>query len=464
MAPMKSAFAAGVAATLAFGLLVASCSPGSQALARRPPKGIVVIVVDTLRADFVGLYGAEWPATPAIDALGRDGVTFDAAFAQASWTHPSVPTLLTGLYPSEHHLKVFVQKSSAQAARGEILSEEAETVAELLQPAGYRTALAGFQAQLSPRFRLDQGFDRYNSNLKNGAGQIVDSFLSWVDEEPERPFFAYLHFLDIHWPYCPPARLFGRFDPAYSPLSPCSGAKELLARLQDRSLVPDAAGTRALRARYAEKLLSVDEELDRLFTELRRRRLWDDLAMVVTSDHGQEFGEHGGWIHGETLYDEMLHVPFVWKLPEAWAIAGGRRVPELVETRSLLPTLAAIAGVATPARVSAPSLLPWLLGRGGGKPVVPWIVAESNGLYAVRDARFKLVIEPAKQTGRLYDLVADPGERVEVAETEVEARERLREAFRTWRAGLAPLPTATAASADLDAETEAGLRALGYLQ
>ena len=322
-----------------------ACSPAGKP---RPPRGIVVVLIDTLRADHVGLYGSKWPATPEIDKLGPESIRFEKAFSQASWTRPSLPSLFTGLYPTEHGMTGFDQESGQVVVRGQVLAEEAVTLAEGLKAAGYRTALAGFQYQLSVKFNQQQGFDFYQNNISGGAGKIVGTFLDWIDEAPDEPFFAYLHFLDIHWPYCPPKRFNGRFDSTPTAMDVCGNGKALRAGLGDGSIRASAADRRALDARYSEKLLSLDERIGELFVALRERGLWDETLIVVTADHGQEFGEHGGFDHGTSLYDELLHVPFIWKLPANFGTGRGRSLPPIVEIRSLLPTLFDLAGQPIP--------------------------------------------------------------------------------------------------------------------
>jgi choline-sulfatase len=438
-------------------LVLAGCAPGKPKL----PRGIVVVLIDTLRADHVGLYGSKWPATPEIDRLGPESVWFERAFSQASWTRPSVPSLFTGLYPSEHGMTGFDQQSETVVVRGQVLAEEATTLAEGMKAAGYRTALAGFQYQLSTKFNQQQGFDFYKNNISGGGGKIVSTFLEWVDEAPEKPFFAYLHFLDIHWPYCPPKRVHWRFDPPPSAMNVCGNAKALRAGLADGSIVATEADRRALDARYSEKLLSLDDRMGDLFRELRKRGLWDDTLLVVTADHGQEFGEHGGFDHGTSLFDELLHVPFIFKLPARFGGRSGSSLPPIVEIRSLLPTLFDLVGQPIPAAVSAPSLLPWLSGRAPAEPPVTFVAAESNGFYAVRDERYKLVVQPATGRQQLYDLVEDPLELSDIAASHPAELARMQSSFRRWRANIKPLPTATTA---LDQDTAEGLRSLGYLQ
>jgi arylsulfatase len=422
-----------------------------------PPKGILVILVDALRADQLQLYGSKVAIAPRLDALGPESVVFERAFSPASWTRPALPSLFTGLYPSEHGLTDFV--GSAGQYKGAVLSESALTLAEEMKAAGRRTAMVGYQTLLSARFGMAQGFDFYNNNT-NGGERIRKRFLEWFDEAHEQPFFAYLHYLDIHWPYCPPAPTWGKVDPTPNETITCDDWRGLRERIRSGETVLTEADRKALAARYSEEMMALDWELGALFDELKRRGAWDDLLIVVTADHGEELAERGGIEHGHTLYDELLHVPYIWKLPLAWGGGRGRRESGLVETRTLMPTLVDVVGEALPAGVSATSVLPWLGPRPKSEPPATWVVAESNGIYAVRTTTHKLVVTPAAKKVELYDLVADPGERHDLAPARPPELAELQGLMRRWRAGLRPIE---AGATDLDDKTTEELKALGYL-
>ncbi len=383
---------------------------------------------------------------------------FDRASAVASWTRPSVPSLWTGLYPSEHGLTDLIE--GGKGVRGGVLSEDAVTVAEAMQAAGYRTAMIGNQFQLSPRFGMAQGFDLYQNNVKSAHG-MRENLLAWLGEAPDRPFFAYLHYLEIHWPYWQKASTRGRFgsDAIASKLD--GNLDEVRAGVDSGAVVLDDADRQEIAARYAEALAALDNEIGILLDDLEQRGALDETLVVVLADHGEELGERGGIEHGHTLKEELLHVPYIWRLPRSWRGKGLRHETAMVETRTLAPTLMALVGQPIPPAVSAPSLLPWLAGPRPAEPPYRILAAESNGMYEVRDERFKLLAQPAQRSFELFDLVADPGERQDVAAGHPAEFEALRSAFRAWHAGLQPLATSTT---QLDPETEQGLRSLGYIQ
>jgi len=424
-----------------------------------PPEAIVLLVVDCLRADHVGAYGSRFPATPRLDELAAESVVFERAYSAASWTRPSLPSLLTGLYPSEHGLADPFSGARAKV-QARILAPEAVTLAESLGERGYRTALFGEQAQLSPRFALDQGFDVYSPHLGRAA-DIQWQFLRWLDSGPRRPYFAYLHYLDLHWPYCPKGT-FGVFDPTPASRDFCSDWRPLGERLRDGVEVLSEADLRALRARYAEELLEVDDEIGRLLDALRARPEWGRTLVIVTSDHGEELFEHGGFRHGHALWEELVLVPFFWRLPRDGRPPSATRVGGTVETRSLFPTLVELTGGEVPGRVSAPSLVPWLRGERGGEAPADTVVVESNGLYALRHADWKLIVDTATDSHRLFDLASDPGETNDLAASRPHELDEMTRRLRAWRAGLDPLPDRGEASVDAG-ETEQ-LRALGYIQ
>lgn len=440
----------------------AAVACGRPAGGPAPPPGepphVLLLVVDCLRADRLSSHGYFRPTTSNLDTLVEGGVSFTRAFSQASWTRPSLPTLLTGLYPSEHALQEF-STGKEGAVMSPRLADSVVTLAEVLQAQGYRTALIGEQAQLSRRFGLDQGFDHYLSRVGD-AGNIHHEFLTWLGTG-EGPFFAYLHYLEIHWPYCPPAEVRGTFDAGKSALPPCRDWRAQRAKLERGEIVPTADDIEAMAARYDEELLALDAEIGHLFAELKARGLWDDTLIVLTSDHGEQFWEHGAGGHGVWLWDELLHVPLVVKPPAGWQAPVERKVDHLVENRAVLPTLLAAAGAPPVPAVSAPSLLPWVLGDGPTEPPFPFVVAESQTEVAVRTRDWKLLAERDGGALRLYDLASDPGETQDVAAGNRRELAAMRGLLDVWRKGLIAAPESE--SEALDAETEEQLKALGYL-
>ncbi len=427
---------------------LAACAAGGDKLSS---PSLLLLVVDCLRADHVGVYGYGRPTSPNLDALAAQGVTFRDAYAQAFWTRPSVPSLLTGLYPSEHGLLAW-EKDAKGKIVGPALSAEVETLAERLQADGYRTALFADQVQLSRRFRLGQGFEVYESSIGNAAN-IQRRFQRWLDGLGPGRFFAYLHYLEVHWPYCPPRGPRGRFDPRQSKLDFCADWRRLRDRIDAGEVRLDADDRASMVARYDEEILGLDWWLGELFRELERRGRWDDTLVAVTADHGEEFLEHGKIGHENDLWNELLHVPLIVKPPSAWPGPRGVVLDPLVETRQIAATFLEAAG-----SPQEGSLVPQLAGRGGTER--EFVVAESREAVAVRTADWKLLVRRADGQVALYDLRSDPGEQRDVAAERPLEVARLRSFLTAWRRDLHPYPPERQA---IDTATQQGLVTLGYL-
>jgi arylsulfatase A-like enzyme len=391
-----------------------------------------------------------------LDELAEQGVTFERAFAQSYWTRPSLPTILSGLYPSEHGMLKLEREGGGWV--GTALSPAVVTMAEALKAAGYATAMAGYQNQLSRRFQMADGFDYYHSKLGH-AGSINSRFLTWVREIEEPHFFGYLHYLDIHWPYCPPASTRDRFDTGESQVAFCGDWRELRKRLWKGEMVLEEVDLARAIARYDEELLWVDARLGDVFETLRTMGRWDETLVVVTADHGEEFMERGRLGHTSGLFDTLLQVPLIVKPPASWPGPRGVRVDSLVELRALKSTFLDAAGLTEERPPN--SLVPWIAGRPGKAQRREFIVAESDTQVAIRTDRFKLVVGRDGEGVELYDLVEDPVEQRNVAATRPDEVVRLRRLLAGWRGSLRPVTGADPQV--LDPETVEGLRDLGYI-
>jgi arylsulfatase A-like enzyme len=432
-------------------------------------------MVDTLRADHLSCYGYTGGTTPRIDGLARDGLRFANAFSQASWTRPSVATILTGLYPSSHGA---VHKADA-------LPDRVDTLAEQLQRGGYRTVGFANNANVSPVFNFQQGFDEYRYlapdlffhadeqaaqlALYNGLRLVRERFLArrvdvrnyyhpaedvseavrrWLDGggAGAQPFFLFLHYMDPHDPYM---------------AHPFDG--EGYARVANPN--PPAGLAEQYRRLYDGEIAYLDVHLGALFDELEKRGLYDKTLVVLTADHGEEFQEHGGWWHGTTLYDEQVQVPLIVK--PAGRAGGGRLVEELATSLDVAPTILAAAGLPRPDTLQGHAL-PL---DGGAPPARQGVFAEEdlegNVLQAVRTLEWKLVIaNPGNPRGlapeELYDLGRDPGERANVvasAPAEAETmRAELGKSILTAREHAG-----STQQTGTDAATEERLRSLGYV-
>lgn len=435
--------------------------PAPSAVAARP--NLVVYLIDTLRADRLGCYGYARPTSPAIDAFAQAGVLFEEGRAQSPWTKPSVATVLTGLYPVTH---------GAQQ-RSQRLPESVETVAERLAAAGYQTALFTTNANVTEKFGFDQGWDhfQYLSRARGrrfqhvSSAEINQAVFAWLERrDPERPFFLFVHTLDPHDPYLPAEPFRRRLAPDVDVAAACCGRSTQLT-----GLAPDAARERARQAGalYDAEIAENDAAFGALLDELERRGLGASTAVLLTSDHGEEFYDHGGWKHGWTLYEEQLRVPFVLRLPGG-AHAGRRIAAPPAEQIDVAPTLYQLAGVEIPGELPGASLLARLDGAfASPRTSFAWLDRPGLALASAARSGWKRIrftgawAPPLGRTpAELYDLVADPHER-----EDLEARRPLRGRWLDADLRLAAGrfgARGEAVEAEIDPELEKSLRALGY--
>jgi arylsulfatase A-like enzyme len=357
--------------------------------AKAPGPSVVLYVVDCLRADHVGAYGYPRPTTPEIDRLARDGLVFESVRACASWTKPAVGCLFTSLYPVFH---------GAQTV-DDVLDSDKPTLAEAFRSRGYATAawVANPFVAANP-FGLTRGFERVvqvidkpplvNINdLPADAADITRQVVPWLKQNGDRPFFLYLHSLDLHAEY--------RRRPPFA------------QRFVSRERTGDAHQLDL----YDNELASNDREIGHLLEALKREGLYDRTIVAITADHGEEFGEHGFTRHGHTLFDSLLQVPLVVKLPAS--ARRGQRIAALAASIDIAPTLLDFAGLPAPQGFQGASLRPAVEGR--AEPAHPVVFAEQLSpkevLYAGTDGRFKYIYQliPSPKE-MLFDLASDPGE------------------------------------------------------
>lgn len=348
----------------ALGILSTLAASGSCREAQR--HNVILISIDTLRADHLGCYGYQRNTTPRIDAFRRAATLFEQAFAQAPSTLPSHASIFTSLLPSHH---------GASVANSSGVDPGAVTLAEILKREGYETASFNGGIQLDPLYGLARGFDTYVSARPSVASadllvDPVDRFdhavtegMEWMRDRKAKPLFMFLHTYETHHPYTPDPALLALMDPDYDGSLPDDIGVDLLKRINDGEMEIDDADLDHVIAAYDAELRSVDAAFGKLVDFLQQEGLYDDAVILVTSDHGEEFGEHGfvGW-HSHSLYDELLRVPLLVKLPGSRG--GERSVAAQVRGIDLAPTILDELGLTIPESFEGTSLLPAIVGSG----------------------------------------------------------------------------------------------------
>jgi arylsulfatase A-like enzyme len=433
---------------------------------------IVLITVESVRSDHVGCFGYDRDTMPSLCGLAAEGTRFDNAYSVTSWTLPAHASLFTGLYPAVHQVI---------GSRGR-LDDAYTTLAEVLAGAGYQTA--GFVSGpfLQPQHNLNQGFEIYDASPSNPGGNraahadvtnpameaLIDRFLA-EGRDDARPLFLFVYLWDPHYDYIPPSP----FDAAFLP--PDAVPIDLTSYETSDEVHPGiSTGELAyVISQYDGELSCTDAWIGRLWRRLRDVGLWDDTYVIVTSDHGEEFFEHGNKGHRNNLYEESVHVPLIIKFPGTAAPPEDDRPVSLVD---LFPTVLDFAGVDPPVELHGRSLIrapdpdrtlflelltEWAVrNEGTGE-----LELETDLWLAARAAGHKLVMGRNENRVELFDLASDPGERrplgPEAATRREEIDARLGEHLRRMKVEVAGWRTPEPAR--LSPEQEERLRALGYL-
>jgi arylsulfatase A-like enzyme len=420
----------------------------------RPP--IVLITLDTTRPDHLSVYGYAQPTSPNLDVLGRDGFVFQDVVTTSSWTLPTHASLFTGLFPSTHGAHYsdggMPALDAAQANifdwfRAAGLPEQAQTLAETLRRAGYRTFGAAAGPWLKPIFGLDQGFEQYWADSDDPVGrrapEITAHGLKALEAAGSDPFLLFLNYFDPHDPYDDVDADAARFRVSQ-------------------------AGSRAeVLARYDAEIAYMDRHIGVLFDALRERGLYERSWIVVTSDHGEHFGEHGLEQHGFSLYQDVVSGVLIVKPPSAsaWRPDTRQRVQSVDVMPTLLKALELDAGLAMEGNPIGALDHPVVAELFESPGNVRWKGPRfARQLTAVYSGRHKLIVssKPGDRDAGLFDLAADPGENVDLRAAQPELLRELQGELARWRSQLRPV-LEPALPRPLDTKTREQLQALGYL-
>jgi choline-sulfatase len=402
-----------------------SCNSGSTPSPRR--LNLILVTIDTLRADRLGCYGYSKVETPNLDKIARQGVLFENAVAQAPITAPSHASMMTGLYPNVHKVR---------NTGGFVLPPSASTLARTLQEQGWDTAAFIGSSVLKKRFGLNQGFAVYDDEMPTHASgsaqeeperraeEVVDRAVKWLDAQSGKPFFLWVHVYDPHIPYDPPAPFREKY----------------------------------LDRPYDGEIAYTDQQLGRLFEAIARKSRPENTLTAVLSDHGESLAEHGEYTHGVFLYDATLRIAFLMAGP---GIPAGLRVKQQARTIDLLPTVLDLMGGKTPPGVQGTTLTPAFHGKevataySYAETLFPKLNMGWAEMRGMRTNRWKYIRAPKPE---LYDLVQDPAETTNVIASHAPEAQELDAKLKTVSA-----TTEKVAPAAMDPRTLQQLKSLGYL-
>lgn len=435
----RGALALAVAIAIVAG---AGCEPRPREASR---PNLVLIVIDTLRPDRLPFHGHDRDTAPFLTSLAERSLVFTRAHSTSSWTAPAMASLFTSLHPFQHGMHVASLAPDRASFEVKVLPEGAPSLAESLRDVGYSTFGVVDNQNVSETPGFDRGFDRFASTHYESAPRVNATLSAWRDDiVASEPYFLYVHYMDPHIPY-------NEREPWYS---------ENAAGID-----PDDDFEESL-ARYDSEIRFVDEHVGELF----RRFGWgDDTVVVITSDHGEEFGEHGGEQHGKTLYREVVDVPLLLYAPARWP--NGGRIDARASLVDVAPTLLRLAGHPGEKTHVGASLLPDDGATDADRAVFTqliWDDRSGKGSPARREtrgvvrSRFKL-LDHTGAPDELFDLGADRGETRNVIDAHPEVAVRLAEELGD-RVEEAPRYEPGVARIPLDPKQVKKLKALGYAE
>ncbi len=353
--------------SISFALLLL---PGCKRCSVDPPPNIIFITVDALRADHLSGFGYERKTSPYLDELARKGVVFKNNFSHSSKTAPSMASTFAGLYPD----------TIGMIDNGKKLPGDVLTMAGILKKHGYRTQGIQTNPYLEDKYGFDRGFDGYEYLYPGSqievqrkrlyrADKVNAAALEWMEKaDPDKPFFLYLHYMTTHCPYLPPSPYDIKFDPGFDRTLPDFTLVWRFIYGRERVQIPEEY-ERIYRERYTEKelldhmvalydgeVLYFDHELKKLVDTLRSRGHLENTLIIISSDHGEEFKEHGGLTHGKTVFQEVVYVPLILYFPGR--LPEGKQVRQMTRNLDILPTVVDIAGINPPPHLEGQSLSP----------------------------------------------------------------------------------------------------------
>jgi arylsulfatase A-like enzyme len=436
--------------------LIAACVDEREGSAVEPlasqRPNVILIVVDTLRADHLGSYGYPRPTSPHIDALAEDAIVYEQALSQAPWTTPSIGSLLSSLYPSTLGIK----------GNQSVLADEPLLLSEILQQRGFVTGAVVSHSFCSSRWNFDQGFQEFDEsnvsgNLAVTSPEVTDRGLDFVARHAAKPFFLWLHYFDPHVAYVDHPAMAFPANPDYVGRVHSGQDFKTLRRFEGSLTEAELDEMRRL---YDSEVAFTDAAIGRFLRELKDQGLYENSVIIFTADHGEEFLEHGRLGHAKTVYHELIHVPLIIKLPGV----APQRIDTPVALLDVYPSVLDFLGIDAPPHIEGRSLLPEALGGQEGRGETRPIFSETwrgSGWQSVTVGERKLHVNRQDGKRELYDLSSDPGEQRDQSEAAEQELARLEGILASWARrdsrALSDAPTV-----ELSKEERVRLEALGY--
>ncbi len=434
-----------------------------------PQPNIILISIDTLRQDALGAYGGVNVNTPNLDALAGQGAVFENAYSLSPWTLPGHAAILTGFSPTHLGIRKVEDR----------LSKRVLTLPEILSNYGYATAAVTSYILVSPAYGFDQGFDRFIYNRDLNATQIMTIASAYVKNSEKAPFFLFLHLYDPHWPYHPSAELAREFYPG-------EPTKEMYDLFKTKNyydwVVKAINGPAELidfsRKMYDAEVSGVDKALGALLDTVRDQGIEGRTVIIITSDHGEEFNEHGLMGHGLTLYNEALRVPLIVKFPTL--IPEGSRIKMEVQAIDIFPTILAMAGIQSPlANIEGKDLTSevYLRGKEDKREFIAETAMSGDVRFATIEDGFKYITPFELHFGKtlishqaeLYNLENDMEEQGDLSDRMPTMLKHMKQVLsdglrRIEKERIDSGAHGTSSAKELSSEEIERLRSLGYIQ
>jgi arylsulfatase A-like enzyme len=415
---------------------------------------VILIVIDTLRADHLGIYGYERPTSPRLDEWAQRGVVFDHALATSPWTLPTFGSLLSGRIPSQHGAG---ERSSGPGKRWKRapLLDSVQTLPEVLAAQGWRTGAVVSNPFLREHFGLSRGFGTYDYERDRTADGVIDRSIGLLDEMAGQSFFLMVHLIDPHLPYQAPEPQRGTFSAGERSTALDGSRKQIRANLGELSTTDQSH----IVGRYDEEIAFVDQEVGRFLDQLEQRDLLGRSLVILTADHGEELFDHGDFEHGHAMYQELLRVPLImWESSleprreeSPFSLAD---LPQTIYTAALGEMNPSLQGISHWQALRKASIRP-------GQQIVAENTLWSAEQKVIIEWPFKLILHQKSGQRQLFDLAADPQEQSDLAAANEQLADRLE---RDLRSRLTAVDTDTSReSVIITEETEQELRSLGYL-